>query len=59
MATESPLSLSTLMQNVMSPQGSTEQAIFSLQGDHFSQIIERAMNACMERAQTMQNEFGV
>lgn len=59
MAKDSTLSLDTLMKNVMSPKGSTEQAIFSLQRNDFSEIIEQAMQACFDRAEAMQNEFGV
>ncbi len=58
MAIDSTESLTRLMQNVMSPQGSTEQAILSLQSNEFSEAIEAAMNACKARAEAMQKEFG-
>lgn len=58
MAIDSTEPLTRLMKNVMSPQGSTEQAILSLQSNEFSEAIEAAMNACKTRAEAMQKEFG-
>lgn len=49
----SDLSFETLKRNVMSPQGTTEQAIFSLEKNHFDKIIEEAMRAAFNRDQEL------
>lgn len=58
MALTSKDSATQLKKNVMSPQGSTEQAIFSFERDHLTEIVDRAMQACANRALEMQEEFG-
>lgn len=45
----SDLSFDQLKRNVMSPQGTTEQAIFSLERNHFEKIIKTAMTAAFDR----------
>ncbi len=45
----SELSLETLKQNVMSPKGTTEQAIFSLENNGLDRIITEAMHAAFNR----------
>lgn len=49
----SDLSLETLKKNVMSPKGTTEQAIFSLEANHLDHIIEEAMQAAFDRDQAL------
>lgn len=49
----SELSLETLKKNVMSPKGTTEQAIFSLEKNHLDRIIEEAMVAAFNRDQAL------
>lgn len=49
----SDLSLETLKKNVMSPKGTTEQAIFSLEDQHLDRIIETAMQAAFNRDQEL------
>lgn len=49
----SDLSLETLKKNVMSPKGTTEQAIFSLENNHLDHIIEEAMSAAFNRDQEL------
>lgn len=49
----SDLTLETLKKNVMSPKGTTEQAIFSLENNHLDRIIEEAMNAAFNRDQEL------
>ncbi len=55
-AQESPLSLTQLKKNVMSPEGTTEQAIFSLERDNLPEVVRRAMKACAERDQSLSKE---
>ncbi len=45
--------LETLKKNVMSPNGTTERAIFSLEDDHLDQVIARAMQATYNRDQEL------
>ena len=49
----SDLSLETLKRNVMSPKGTTEQAIFSLEANHLDRIVENAMQAAFNRDQEL------
>lgn len=49
----SELSLETLKKNVMSPKGTTEQAIFSLEANHLDRIIKEAMEAAFNRDQAL------
>lgn len=49
----SELSLETLKKNVMSPKGTTEQAIFSLENNHLDHIIKEAMTAAFNRDQEL------
>lgn len=58
MAQQSELDPTQLMRNVMSPQGSIEKAIQSLEHNGFREMIEQAMQACAERANEMQRELG-
>lgn len=46
-------SLETLKKNVMSPKGTTEQAIFSLENNHLDRIIQEAMQAAFNRDQEL------
>ncbi|MHC5226240.1 pyrroline-5-carboxylate reductase [Ignatzschineria sp. LJL83] len=46
-------SLETLKKNVMSPKGTTEQAIFSLENNHLDRIIQDAMQAAFNRDQEL------
>ncbi len=49
----SDLSLETLKKNVMSPKGTTEQAIFSLEKNQLERIISEAMQAAFNRDQAL------
>lgn len=51
----SDLSLETLKKNVMSPKGTTEQAIFSLENNQLDRIITEAMQAAFNRDQELSN----
>jgi pyrroline-5-carboxylate reductase len=57
MALASDESPAQLKKNVMSPNGSTEQAVMSFEAAGLAEIFERAMIACANRAHEMQTEF--
>ncbi len=57
MALESDETPEQLMRNVMSPQGSTEQAIAVFEDEKLRDIVTKAMQACAKRAKQMQSEF--
>lgn len=50
--------LETLKKNVMSPKGTTEQAVFSLERDHLDDVLKRAMQAAYDRDQVLSKEIG-
>lgn len=50
---EANLPLETLKKNVMSPQGTTERAIFSLENNHLDHIVKEAMQAAFDRDQEL------
>lgn len=49
----STLSLESLKKNVMSPKGTTECAIMSLESNHLDRIIAKAMQAAFDRDQAL------
>ncbi|WP_111493428.1 pyrroline-5-carboxylate reductase [Marinobacter bohaiensis] len=57
MALASDESPAQLKRNVMSPKGSTEQAIASFEASDLNEVFKKAMTACANRAQEMQKEF--
>lgn len=57
MAKQSDKDPATLKQNVMSPGGTTEQAIAHLEDANLRGTMEEAMQACAKRAQEMANEL--
>ncbi|PPC75246.1 pyrroline-5-carboxylate reductase [Pokkaliibacter plantistimulans] len=58
MALASEHSTEQLMRNVMSPKGTTERAIATFEDKQLRQIVQDAMDACAQRAEEMQSEFG-
>lgn len=57
MAINSDLAVSELRQNVTSPNGTTEQAIKSLQSDNLDKILLKAMQQAKNRAEELAKEF--
>lgn len=58
MVTENPqITLSTLRENVTSKGGTTAAALAVFDAQHFNQIIEQAMQACLSRSQEMETLF--
>ncbi|MBS97989.1 MAG: pyrroline-5-carboxylate reductase [Oceanospirillaceae bacterium] len=57
MATESDQAPSQLRANVTSPKGTTEQAILSFQRQELDKVVQTAMEACRDRAQTLSEEL--
>lgn len=57
MAQESDVDAGTLKRRVMSPGGTTEQAIFTLEEGKLPQLIEAAMQRCAERADEMAQQL--
>ncbi len=57
MALQSDETPEQLMRNVMSPQGSTEQAIAVFEDEKLRDTVTKAMQACAKRAKQMQSEF--
>lgn len=53
MAIESKKSMTELRQQVTSPGGTTEQALKSLNNDHFSEIVKKALKAAKIRAEEL------
>lgn len=56
MAIESKKSITELRKQVTSPGGTTEQALKSLNNDHFSNIIKKALKAAKNRAQELEKD---
>ena len=56
-ALDSDKSVKALKESVMSPEGTTEQAIFSFERDDLQQIIERGMQAAFDRDQVLSSEI--
>lgn len=57
MVTETPESISTLRKNITSPKGTTEQALNSLEASNIDQIVDQAMQACVNRSNEMATLF--
>ncbi len=57
MALASEESPAQLKRNVMSPNGSTEQAIKMFEAEDLTGVFKKAMSACAHRAREMQKEF--
>ena len=57
MIAKSGESLETLIQNVSSPNGTTVAALNSFMNDDFSGSVERAMKACVDRADEISREL--
>ncbi len=57
MAQESDVDAGTLKRRVMSPGGTTEQAIFTLEEGKLPQLLESAMQRCAERADEMAQQL--
>lgn len=57
MVTENQDDISTLRENITSPNGTTEQALLSLEANNIESIIEQAMLACINRSQEMAELF--
>ncbi|MCM2131587.1 pyrroline-5-carboxylate reductase [Larsenimonas rhizosphaerae] len=58
MASQSEQDPAQLKRNVMSPKGTTEQAIFSFENAGIKAIFDDATRACSDRASEMSDEFG-
>lgn len=58
LAAASDVEVDELKRRVMSPGGTTEQAIQSFEEDNIREIFARAMNRCADRAQAMSKELG-
>ena len=57
MATQSKHDAAELRRRVTSPKGTTEQAILSFQRDDLEAVVERAMQACFDRAGSLADEL--
>ncbi|CAM3485416.1 pyrroline-5-carboxylate reductase [Parendozoicomonas haliclonae] len=57
MAKESDVDVAELKRRVMSPGGTTEQAIFSFEDSGIRTMVDKAMNACRNRAEEMADAF--
>lgn len=57
MVTETPESISTLRKNITSPKGTTEQALNSFEASDIDQIVDQAMQACVNRSNEMATLF--
>lgn len=58
LAAQSDVEVDELKRRVMSPGGTTEQAIFSLEDDNLREIFSRAMQRCANRADEMAKQMG-
>ncbi|MCM2973611.1 pyrroline-5-carboxylate reductase [Larsenimonas suaedae] len=58
MARDSDQDPAQLKRNVMSPKGTTEQAVFSFENAGIKAMFDDATRACAERASDMSDEFG-
>ena len=50
--------VATLRENVTSPGGTTEQALQTLQANHFDAVVAEAVRQCAARAKALGEEFG-
>ena len=50
--------MAELRRNVTSPGGTTERALNSFNQDNLAALVDRGMQACLDRAQEMAKEFG-
>ena len=57
MIEKSDTSIEQLIKNVSSPNGTTLKALESFENDDFSGAVERAMLACLKRADEISNEL--
>ena len=58
LATQSSDPVTELRRNVTSPGGTTERALNSFNQDNLAALVDRGMQACLDRAQEMAKEFG-
>ena len=58
LANQSDSSIATLRTNVTSPGGTTERALASFEASGLETVVDQAMQACLDRAQAMAEEFG-
>ena len=58
LAAKSDESVATLRKNVTSPGGTTERALTSFEESNLSALVDRGMQACLDRAREMAEEFG-
>jgi pyrroline-5-carboxylate reductase len=58
LASQLPEPITELRQNVTSPGGTTERALQSFNQDNLAGLVDRGMQACLDRAQEMAKEFG-
>lgn len=58
LASKSELDVSELRRRVTSPKGTTEQAILSFENDNIRAMVERAMQACSNRAEELSRLLG-
>ena len=58
LALKSDESVARLRENVTSPGGTTEQALRSLQANHFDDVVKEAVKQCAARATALGKEFG-
>lgn len=58
LAKQSSDPVTELRRNVTSPGGTTERALNSFNQDNLAALVDRGMQACLDRAQEMAKEFG-
>lgn len=58
LAKQSSDPVTVLRRNVTSPGGTTERALNSFNQDNLAALVDRGMQACLDRAQEMAKEFG-
>jgi pyrroline-5-carboxylate reductase len=58
MALDSEVDVAELRRRVTSPNGTTERAIASFEGDNLRVIFERALTACNDRSEQLAKELG-
>lgn len=57
MIMETDVEIAQMRQNVCSPNGTTERAIISFNGDDIDAIVARAMQACFDRSVELSNQL--
>ena len=58
LAHQSDSPIATLRTNVTSPGGTTERALASFEASGLETVVDQAMQACLDRARAMAEEFG-